>query len=281
MGDGVVAGGFANPLAIHYTLMAMVSITAVGAFDAVGSILVVALMIAPPATAYLLVDRFAPMLLTGAAVAVSCAVLGFVVATAFDVSIAGSMAVVCGALFAAAFILAPRRGLAAQAQRRSAQRLDLSVRMLVVHLLHHQGTPREQEECRLDGLHDHLSWGESRVREVIREAESRKLVERRGGIVVAIARELSIPVRYVCTGEGIDDIEPFEASIREQVGEILSPERLQDAPAAIRRLLAAPEVFAARMRALGGLVILGAFLGGALLSLAARSWLRDRLLVGA
>jgi fused signal recognition particle receptor len=33
----------------------------------------------------------------------------------------------------------------------------------------------------------------------------------RGGIVVAIARELSVPVRYVCTGEGIEDIEPFEA----------------------------------------------------------------------
>jgi fused signal recognition particle receptor len=34
----------------------------------------------------------------------------------------------------------------------------------------------------------------------------------RGGIVVAIARELSVPVRYVCTGEAIEDIEPFEAA---------------------------------------------------------------------
>jgi fused signal recognition particle receptor len=32
----------------------------------------------------------------------------------------------------------------------------------------------------------------------------------RGGIVVAIARELSVPVRYVGTGEGIDDFEPFD-----------------------------------------------------------------------
>ncbi len=34
----------------------------------------------------------------------------------------------------------------------------------------------------------------------------------RGGIVVAIAKELSIPVRYVGTGESIDDLEPFDAS---------------------------------------------------------------------
>jgi len=47
-----------KPALLHYGLMTVVSITAVGAFDAVGSILVVALMIAPPATAYLLAERF-------------------------------------------------------------------------------------------------------------------------------------------------------------------------------------------------------------------------------
>ena len=45
-----MALGF-SPVLIHYGLMTMVSITAVGAFDAVGSILVVALMITPPAAA--------------------------------------------------------------------------------------------------------------------------------------------------------------------------------------------------------------------------------------
>ena len=50
-----VALGFA-PALVQYALMGLVSLTAVGAFDAVGSILVVALMIAPPATAYLLTD---------------------------------------------------------------------------------------------------------------------------------------------------------------------------------------------------------------------------------
>jgi manganese/zinc/iron transport system permease protein len=174
-----------SPVAIHYTLMAMVSITAVGAFDAVGSILVVALMIAPPATAYLLVDRFAPMLSVGVAVAAGCAVFGYGLAYAFDVSIAGSMATMCGAVFTAALVLGPRRGLVAQARRRSSQRLDLGLRMLLVHLLHHQETEAEAEECRMPVLHRHLQWSETRTRQVVREAEARKLVSRAGDLLYA------------------------------------------------------------------------------------------------
>jgi manganese/zinc/iron transport system permease protein len=174
-----------SPVLIHYTLMALVSVTAVGAFDAVGSILVVALMIAPPATAYLLVDRFAPMLWVGAAVAATNAVLGYLVAYALDVSIAGSMASMCGVAFAAAFLMAPRRGLVAQARRRSSQRLDLGLRMLLVHLLHHQDTESESEECRLPSLHRHLQWSEGRTRQVVREAESRDLVARVGNLIRA------------------------------------------------------------------------------------------------
>jgi manganese/zinc/iron transport system permease protein len=181
-----------SPVAIHYSLMAMVSITAVGAFDAVGSILVVALMIAPPATAYLLVDRFAPMLWVGAAVAAASAILGYGLAFALDVSIAGSMAVVCGILFTAAFLLAPRRGLVAQARRRSSQRLELSVRMLLVHLLHHQETESEAEECQVPSLHRHLQWSESRIRQVVREAEARKLVSRIGDLLHATTEGRSL-----------------------------------------------------------------------------------------
>ncbi len=189
-----------SPGAINYALMALVSVTAVGAFDAVGSILVVALMIAPPATAYLLVDRFAPMLWVAGAVAASSAVLGYAAAHVFDVSIAGSMAVACGVLFGLAFILAPRRGLAAQARRRTAQRLDLAVRMLVVHLLHHQETELEGEECRLQGLHEHLRWSETRTRQVVGEAEKRDLVERADELVLATSAGRRLAEEAILTG---------------------------------------------------------------------------------
>ena len=173
-----------HPLVVHYGLMTMVSVTAVGAFDAVGSILVVALMIAPPATAYLLAERLGPMIGLAAAVAATAATMGWAAALALDVSIAGSIATACGVVFAVVFLMAPRRGLVAQARRRSGQRLDFAVRMLLVHLLHHEGTPEANEECREEGLHRHLGWRESWTRRVVAKARHRALVEGSGELVL-------------------------------------------------------------------------------------------------
>ncbi|BAM00709.1 MAG: metal ABC transporter permease [Caldilinea sp.] len=105
--------GFA-PGILHYAFMALVSVTAVGAFDAVGSVLVVAFMIAPPAAAYLLADRLSRMLVYAAAIGVFSAVSGYWLAYALDASIAGSMATMAGASFLASYLFAPARGLLAR-----------------------------------------------------------------------------------------------------------------------------------------------------------------------
>jgi len=180
---GLAAALGLRPALLHYGLMTVVSITAVGAFNSVGSILVVALMIAPPATAYLLAERFGPMLALSALTAAVAAAAGCGFAYLLDVSIAGAMATTCGVLFAAAFLLAPRRGLVVQVRRRAAQRLEFGVTMLLVHLLHHEHTERAREECRRDALHHHLRWSESFTRQVAREAELRRLVAPSGELV--------------------------------------------------------------------------------------------------
>lgn len=120
--DPVLAAtlGF-SPALLHYGLMTLVSLTAVGAFQAVGSVLVVAFMIAPPATAYLLTDRLRTMLLLSALVGALGSILGCLAAFALDVSIAGSMAVAAGLLFLAAFLFAPRRGMVSLLLRRHRQ----------------------------------------------------------------------------------------------------------------------------------------------------------------
>jgi len=180
---GLAAALGLKPALLHYGLMTVVSITAVGAFDAVGSILVVALMIAPPATAYLLAERFLPMLALGALTAALAAAAGCGIAFLLDVSIAGAMATTCGVLFAAAFLLAPRRGLLVQIRRRAVQRLEFSVTMLLVHLLHHEHAPDAVEECRRATLHHHLRWGDGFTRQVVRQAEQRDLAVGAGELV--------------------------------------------------------------------------------------------------
>jgi len=146
------------PSMIHYGLMLSVSITAVGAFDSVGSILVVALMIAPPAAAYLLADDLRFVLLLSILFGILSASLGFFLALALDVSISGAMAVMSGLLFGLTFLFAPRRGVVTQSRNRRNQRLSFSETMLLVHIMHHENQPNSEDECDRRHLTDHINW---------------------------------------------------------------------------------------------------------------------------
>ena len=111
---------------VHYSLMGMVAVASVAAFDAIGSMIVVAMLIVPGAAAHLLTDRLGPMLAWAAAIACLSAVVGYFGAVYYDTVVAGAMAVVLGAEFALAVLLAPRHGLAVRAWRR----LQLSLRIV-------------------------------------------------------------------------------------------------------------------------------------------------------
>lgn len=185
--DGGLAAalGFA-PALVHYLFMTLVSVTAVGAFDAVGSILVVALMIAPPATAYLLTDRLSLMIGISAAVGVLSAISGYWVSFALDVSIAGSMATMAGVIFLLALLFAPQHGVVAHAVRRARQRWEFAQTMLAIHLLNHEGSPAAATENRVEHLHEHLRWDRRFATEVVERAERRGLVERPSGQRLAL-----------------------------------------------------------------------------------------------
>jgi manganese/zinc/iron transport system permease protein len=110
---------------MHYLLMTMTAATAVAAFESVGSILVIAMFIVPPATAYLLTDRLAVMMVLSAVFGVLAAVFGHVAAIivppwfGFEgTSTAGMMAVVAGLLFALVWLASPRYGVLARLYHR-------------------------------------------------------------------------------------------------------------------------------------------------------------------
>ena len=172
--------GFA-PAAVHYGLMTLVSVTAVGAFDAVGSILVVALMIAPPAAAYLLTDRLSVMLGLAVTIGVASAISGYWLAHVIDASIAGSMAAAAGGLFTIALLLAPGRGVVAGIRRRARQRWEFPQTMLAIHLLNHEGRPDAADESRVEHLGDHLKWNADFSGEVVARAVQRGIVSRDNG----------------------------------------------------------------------------------------------------
>ncbi|MGD1960124.1 MAG: metal ABC transporter permease [Fulvivirga sp.] len=95
----------------HYLLMGAVSLTTVASFEAVGAILVVALLIAPPATAYLLTENLKKMMIISSVLGVLISISGYYLATGLDGSIAGAMASMAGLFFGLAFLFSPKEGI--------------------------------------------------------------------------------------------------------------------------------------------------------------------------
>jgi manganese/zinc/iron transport system permease protein len=168
------------PGMIHYALMTLVSITAVGAFEHVGSILVVALMIAPPAAAYLLTDRLSGMLLISGMIGIMSAVSGYFLAYWVDGSIAGSMATMSGVIFLLVFVFAPERGLLSRFILKRWRRWDFASQMLAVHLLQAEMAHAEETERIVSHMENHMLWQGDYTSEVIAQCIQEGLIQKKG-----------------------------------------------------------------------------------------------------
>ena len=110
--DPALAASLGIPvLLMHYVFMSLVSITTVASFDAVGAIMVVAMLITPAASAYLWTDKLSVMLVLSGLFGIISAVVGYYIAALIDTSISGSMAFATGIIFLISFIFSPKHGL--------------------------------------------------------------------------------------------------------------------------------------------------------------------------
>ena len=182
-----------SPVLIHYGLMTMTSITAVGAFESVGSILVVALMITPPATAYLLTTRLSRMLVISSVSGILSVLIGVAVAFSFDLSISGSIVSASGALFVIALLLSPKSGLIFKILQAQDNKLMFSARMLLVQLLDHEGKANESIENTISNMIIHMSWPEKFAKKVARYAVQKNYITRSGNKLnlTSFGRELA------------------------------------------------------------------------------------------
>jgi len=169
-----------RPVLIHYALMTLVSVTAVGSFETVGSILVVALMITPPAGAYLLTERLSKMLILSGVIGMVSAVSGYFLARALDASIAGCMATMSGIIFLLIWVFAPERGLLTRFLVRRFRRWDFASQMLAVHLLQSEMAHAEDTESVVSHMHDHMLWNNDFTAEVIAQSIEEGVIKKSG-----------------------------------------------------------------------------------------------------
>lgn len=166
-----------SPLLIHYALMTSVSVTAIGAFEAVGSILVIAFMIGPPVTAYLLTDNLTKMLFLSAIFGFINAIGGYYIAMLYDVSIAGSMALFTGVSFLVIFCFAPKRGFFTVIQLRRRQKVDFAKKSMLFHILQHEGTENEAIENGVNSLYKHLNLNKKFLMRMISQLIAEKKIQ--------------------------------------------------------------------------------------------------------
>lgn len=110
---------------IHYGLMGTVSFSTIASFESVGAILVVALIIVPPATAYLITNNLKKMIALSVLIGVLSAVSGYGAAVLFNVSISGMIAVMTGVFFTAALFFSPQDGLLFRHKMRKTEAIQI------------------------------------------------------------------------------------------------------------------------------------------------------------
>lgn len=168
-----------NATLLHYVLMIAVAVATVASFESVGSILVIAMLVCPAASARLVSDRLLPQILWSAAFAIASGVAGYFAAIAvpaiFDrdaVSIAGSMTVVAGLLFALTAVASPTQGVLARSirQRRLARLVALEDLLATIYRRDERGVGAAP------ATHAELSFRSHRLRSVLGLARKRSLV---------------------------------------------------------------------------------------------------------
>jgi manganese/zinc/iron transport system permease protein len=197
-----------RPAWLHYGLMILVSITTVGAFDAVGSILVIAFFVIPAAAAYLLTDRLWQMLGIAPLIGAFGAYTGYDLArgslfgiidmnavlrwldgiigldgyTTWDSSISAAMVLTTFLIFLLVWVLSPRYGLIALALRRRIQQRRFADQVLLAHLYRHQNEAGEEHEREVATLHEHFRWTRGRMAWTLARLRAFNLVDVEGGL---------------------------------------------------------------------------------------------------
>ncbi len=137
-----------------YSLMALVSVTAVSAFDSVGAILVIAFMVAPAASAYLITKRLRTTVFVAVLIGIIDSIIGYYLSIKFNLSMAGMTAFVMGVVFVI-ILLVHKDGAISRTLNRRRNRMLLIEFFVLEHL--HKHSDRKEDEHGLDSMYKHLN----------------------------------------------------------------------------------------------------------------------------
>ncbi|MBX3045268.1 MAG: metal ABC transporter permease [Candidatus Kapabacteria bacterium] len=182
--DAGLAAAFGfSPVLMHYLFMSLVSITAVGAFDTAGSILVIALMIAPAASAYLLTDSLKLMFVIAGLIGVISSVSGFYFSYWLNSTPSGGIAVITGVIFLLSYLFSPKYGIVLKALKRSKQKEEFYRKVLLIHLVNHENTDIFESENEISDIYNHVKWEKDFADKIVKTCLEQDLILNKNGLL--------------------------------------------------------------------------------------------------
>ena len=165
--DPVYAGvaGIAGA-GLYYVFMALVSFTAVSAFESVGAILTISFFISPAASAYLISKDLKITIFLAAVYAVVNSCIGYFLAVKFNVSMSGMCAVVSGLTFMITIAVYPG-GIITKIIRYIKNKNRFSRELLILHIDNHTGKKNALGELGYSTIREHIAWSDSKLKYVL------------------------------------------------------------------------------------------------------------------
>lgn len=165
--DPVYAGvaGIAGA-GLYYVFMALVSFTAVSAFESVGAILAISFFISPAASAYLISKDLKITVLLAAAYAVVNSCIGYFLAVKFNVSMSGMCALVSGLTFMITIAVYPG-GIITKMIRYIKNKNRFSRELLILHIDNHTGKKNALGELGYSTIREHIAWSDRKLKYVL------------------------------------------------------------------------------------------------------------------
>ena len=151
---------------LHYSFMALVSFTAVSAFESVGAILAIAFFISPAASAYLISKDLKITILLACVYAVFNSFIGYFLAVKFNVSMSGMCAVVSGITFLITMSVYPG-GIFTRMIRYINNRNRFSRELLILHIDNHSGKQEALGELGYSTIRQHIGWSDRKLKYVL------------------------------------------------------------------------------------------------------------------
>lgn len=165
---------------IFYGLMALTSLTAVMAFDAVGSILVISFFIAPASTALLLTDRLSHVLGLSLLIGAANSFVGYQAALAMNASMSGMVALVNMTVYMVV-LLVNKNGLVTDYFRKVRQREEMVQAAMIIHIANHTSTGVLDEEVCVQEIDCHLDWPREKVQKTAEALMKQGLIQDQAG----------------------------------------------------------------------------------------------------